>query len=119
MKKADRDFLENLEATLYSESHQQGSKQSKTSTLPPIQLVLTKCDLVSQVDLARRAMQVKEQLADCLRREPSALPVMLVSAKPGVGFNNVRGDQALGGVLELQREIAALAPQPKRPAQKS
>ena len=54
----------------------------------------------------------KKELSGCLRREPSSLPVMLVSAKPGVGFNNVRGDRALGGVLELQREIAALAPQP-------
>lgn len=119
VKQADRDFLENLEATLYSESREQGKQRSKSNTLPPIQLVLTKCDLVSQADLAKRVVQVKEQLSDCLRREPSALPVMLVSAKPGVGFNNVRGDRALGGVLELQREIAALAPQPKRPTEKS
>jgi len=112
MKKADRDFLENLQSMLYSESQQQG--KTKSLDLPPIQLVLTKCDLVSQQDLARRVVLAKEQLSDCLRREPSALPVMLVSAKPGVGFNNVREDRALGGVLELQREIAALAPQPKR-----
>lgn len=113
MKKADRDFLENIQAALYAESQQDGinNKKAKRHDLPPIQLVLTKCDLVSQADLARRVVQTKEQLSDCLRREPSSLPVMLVSAKPGVGFNNIRGDRALGGVLELQREIAALVPQ--------
>ncbi len=113
MKKADRDFLEDLQSVLYTET-QQDDRSKKSVELPPIQLVLTKCDLVSQADLARRVVQAKEQLSDCLRREPSSLPVMLVSAKPGVGFNNVRGDQALGGVLELQREIAALAPKPER-----
>jgi GTP-binding protein len=113
MKKADRDFLEDLQSVLYTET-QQDDRSKKSVELPPIQLVLTKCDLVSQADLARRVVQAKEQLSDCLRREPSSLPVMLVSAKPGVGFNNVRGDRALGGVLELQREIAALAPKPER-----
>lgn len=109
IKKADVDFLESLQSALYLE----GTRKN----LPPIQLVLTKCDLVSQVDLAKRAVQAKKQLSDCFRREPSTLPVMLVSAKPGVGFNNVRGDRALGGVLELQREIASLVTLSKRPAQ--
>ena len=109
MKKADMDFLDSLQSML----HLEGTSQN----LPPTQLVLTKCDLVSQVDLAKRVVQVRKQLSDCLRRETSALPVMLVSAKPGVGYDNVRGDRALGGVLELQREIASLAPQPKRPPQ--
>jgi len=118
MKKADQDFLENLQSKLYSELQQDNKKTSKNRDLPPIQLVLTKCDLVSQTDLARRVVQAKEQLSDFLRRESSALPVMLVSAKPGVGFNNIRGDRALGGVLELQREIAALAPQPERQTRK-
>jgi GTP-binding protein len=104
MKKADVDFLHNLEAVLY--------KMDNKKALPPIQLVLTKCDLVHQVDLARRTVQVREQLAESLRREPSLLPIMLISAKPGVGFNNVKGERALGGVLELQREIAAIIPPP-------
>jgi GTP-binding protein len=109
MKKADIDFLKSLEYALHL-------KSIKRASLPPIQLVLTKCDLVSQADLARRVLLVREQLSDCLRREPSGLPVMLVSAKPGVGFNNIRGDRACGGVLELQREIAALAKWPKEPS---
>lgn len=104
MKKADKDFLHNLEALL--------QKVDVRKTLPPIQLVLTKCDLISQADLARRVVQVREQLSDCFRREPSLLPIMMVSAKPGVGFNNVNGERALGGVLELQREVAAIIPQP-------
>lgn len=68
--------------------------------LPPIQLVLTKCDLVSQSDLARRVALVRQQLSDSLRRQPSALPIMLVSAQ-------IEGQ---GGVIELQKELAALVP---------
>jgi len=78
--------------------------------LPPIQIVLTKCDLVSQNDLARRVVQTRQRLSDLLRREPSALPVMLVSAKAGIGFGNIRGRRARGGILELQRELAGLVP---------
>ena len=87
--------------------------QTRRRDLPPIQIVLTKCDLVPQLDLARRVVQVREELSDLLIREPSSLPVMLVSAKAGLGFNNIRGNKSLGGILELQRELAALAPEPK------
>ena len=79
-------------------------------TLPPIQIVLTKSDLVTQNDLARRVVQVREQLSDALIRETSSLPVMLCSAKAGLGYNNVRGEVAKGGILEIQRELAALVP---------
>jgi hypothetical protein len=36
---------------------------------------------------------------------------MLVSARPGVGYDNVdrRTQRAMGGILELQKELAALA----------
>jgi selenocysteine-specific translation elongation factor len=89
-----------------------GKKKKKPVDLPPIQLVLTKCDLVTQVDLARRVVQVREQLSDSLRREPAILPVMVVSAKPGIGFNNISKEGLpMGGVLELQKELAALVPQ--------
>ena len=71
-------------------------------------MVLTKSDLVTQSDLARRVTQVRGQLSDVLVRESSRLPTMLVSARPGVGFNNVVRDQSRGGVLQLQREIASL-----------
>ena len=91
MKKADVDFLTTMESTLFSSGRRQ--------QLPPLQLVLTKCDLVSQSDLARRVMQVERQLSDCLRRQPSNLPVLLVSIKP---------EQR--GVIELQKELAALVP---------
>ena len=67
--------------------------------LPPIQVVLTKCDLVDQADLARRVILARQQLSACLLREPSALPIMLVSAQI----------QGQAGVLELQKEIAGLA----------
>ncbi len=114
MKKADFDFL-----TLLEEQHIQNVQSSdpsnsrKKNTLPfPIQIVLTKCDLVTQSDLARRVTQVRQQLSDTIRREPGQCPVMLVSARPGVGFNNVdpRRHVARGGILELQQELAALAP---------
>jgi GTP-binding protein len=125
MKKADIDFLETLQASLYEKrsgpgskvsdhqnrserrsqsidlvySHQQLPSQLKRE-LPPIQIVLTKCDLVNQSDLARRVVLVRRQLSDCLIREPSALPIMMVSAK-------VEGQR---GVVELQKELAALVP---------
>ena len=114
MKKADLDFLTMLEEQ-HIESVQSSSDKStsrKNYTLPfPIQIVLTKCDLVSQSDLARRVTQVRQQLSDMIRREPGQLPVMLVSARPGVGFNNVdpKNHVARGGILELQKELAALA----------
>ena len=87
--------------------------QKAKRELPPIQIVLTKCDLVKQADLARRVVLVRTQLSDFLVREPSSLPVMLVSARAGVGFNNIRRETPLGGVLELQRELASLVPVPR------
>jgi hypothetical protein len=61
---------------------------------------------------------VKKQLSDFLIREPSSLPVMLVSARAGIGFNNIRRDTPMGGVLELQRELAALVPKPQNHGRK-
>lgn len=119
-KRTDFEFLEMLQdglveiaETAKKQSSNGSRKQKKRLELPPIQVVLTKCDLVTQVDLARRVVQVREQLSDSLRREPSTLPVMLVSARAGLGFNNIRGNQARGGILELQKELAALCPKPK------
>lgn len=120
-KRTDFEFLEMLqdglveiaEANKEQSSSNTPRKQKKRLELPPIQIVLTKCDLVTQVDLARRVGQVREQLSDSLRRESSTLPVMLVSARAGLGFNNIRGNQARGGILELQKELAALCPKPK------
>ena len=98
-KKTDYEFLTSLDS-------------NDGNNVPPIQLVLTKCDLVSQNDLARRVVQVKEQFSNMFKRQPSSLPVMLVSAKAGLGFNNIRKGNAKGGILELQRELAALVPKP-------
>ena len=60
---------------------------------------------------------MRQQLSDILWRETSALPVLAVSARAGVGYNNIRGGRHLrakGGVLELQKELAALVPQNKK-----
>ncbi|CAB9503621.1 GTP-binding protein EngB [Seminavis robusta] len=108
LKKADLEFLE----TLQEEARKNPTKRK----MPPIQIVLTKCDLVQRDDLARRVVQVRRGLSDVLRRETSALPVLLVSARAGVGFNNIRPrgghvTRARGGVLELQKELAALVPE--------
>ncbi|KAL9180987.1 hypothetical protein ACHAXT_009792 [Thalassiosira profunda] len=111
-KKADFDFLGEMQDGLLAKMDDDNRKTAKRE-LPPIQLVLTKCDLVKQPDLARRVVVVREQLSDFLIREPSSLPVMLVSARAGLGFNNVRGETPLGGVLELQRELASLVPAPR------
>lgn len=123
LKKADFDFLDTLQTLRKDaikpldcfdggeEDYLPKKQQIRNKiTLPPIQLVLTKSDLVTQNDLARRVVQVREQLSDALVREPSSLPVMLCSAKAGLGFNNVRGEVAKGGILEIQRELAALVP---------
>mmetsp|Transcript_3305 Transcript_3305/g.6183 ORF Transcript_3305/g.6183 Transcript_3305/m.6183 type:complete len:471 (+) Transcript_3305:103-1515(+) len=109
LKKSDFEFLQMLQDGLVNVARKD-STQKKKLELPPIQMVLTKCDMVSQDDLARRVVQSREQLSDSLKREPSALPVMLVSAKAGLGFNNIRGNCAKGGILELQKELAALVP---------
>jgi GTP-binding protein len=116
MKKADIDFLDMLqdEVSLRKRQQQQGDgKSSQAVTLPPLQIVLTKCDLVTQADLARRVSLVRQQLSDCLRREPSAagLPVMLVSTRAiNATASILQGDRPVtGGVLELQKELASLA----------
>lgn len=124
-KRADFDFLETLQDLRVDCNISDGSSDSSESsssgrearqrrkrriTLPPIQIILTKGDLVTQKDLARRVIQVRQQLSDSLIREPSSLPVMVCSAKAGLGYNNIRGDEAKGGILEIQRELAALVP---------
>ena len=38
----------------------------------------------------------------------------LVSAKAGLGYNNIRAGIAKGGVIELQQELAALVPYPAK-----
>jgi GTP-binding protein len=117
MKNSDFEFLEGLqeqmrfkqqEVTAPGGGEDGNSSRRKRRVLPAIQLVLTKSDLVPQADLARRVTQVRQQLSDCLQREPSHLPVMLVSARAGVGYNNLKGNRAVGGVLELQKELSAL-----------
>ena len=96
-----------------------GVEKAKALIMPPIQIVITKADLVKQVDLAKRVELVKASLKECLKREYGNLPVMLVSALPGVGFNNVRNGAAKGGVLQLQQEIAGLAFKGSKTSQKT
>ena len=96
MKKADVDFLTSMENSLL--------KKGKKLQLPPLQVVLTKGDLVTQDELARRVVQVERQLSDCLRRQTSNLPVLVVSVKP-----------QQQGVIELQKELAALVPKKQKP----
>jgi GTP-binding protein len=117
MKRSDFDFLESLQTSMKrkkqqmddDEQRQQQQQQQqglstkrisslRPSDLPPIQVVLTKCDLVPQVDLARRVLLVRQQLSDCLRRQSGALPEMLVSAEM----------EGRAGCIELQRELASL-----------
>jgi GTP-binding protein len=87
MKISDFDFLMKLD---------KGCPRGKD--LPPIQIVLTKCDMVTQQDLARRVVRTREELMEALSREPGKLPTMLVSAK---------GDKR--GIIDLQKAIAGLA----------
>ncbi|KAL7546259.1 hypothetical protein ACHAWF_009593 [Thalassiosira exigua] len=101
-KKADLDFLRELQdgVSTGASSDEDGGKgdgddgarqsRSRRRELHPRQIVLTKCDLVTRPDLARRAVLVRDTLSDVLVRETSNLPVMLVSARAGVGYNNLR-----------------------------
>jgi GTP-binding protein len=94
LKTTDIEFLELLQ------------QSSPYKTVPPLQLVLTKCDTVKQADLARRVAQVQQQLSDALRREPSkSFPVLLVSVNP---------PRQVAGVYELQKTIAMLAKKKKK-----
>ena len=144
IKEADRRFLTDLEAFVAdgnraaaaaaaaSSSSSSSSKSSSSTTtrqhappaplpllrVPPIQLVLTKADLVSQVDLARRVVLCRSEVSSLLKRQYGDLSVMVVSARAGVGYNNVKNFRgvldAKGGVLQMQREIAGLVPTVRR-----
>jgi GTP-binding protein len=81
LKQTDRIFLQNLE---------------HYGDLPPIQIVLTKCDLVEATELARRFTKVQQDVNDSLRRQPSNLPVLLTSASRH------------NGILTVQKELAGL-----------
>ena len=88
MKQTDRVFLQNLQQQRHDLGHR--------SELPSMQVVLTKCDLVDAVDLARRVVQVQDDLHDVLRRQTSRLPVLLTSATKQ------------NGILAVQKELASL-----------
>ena len=45
---------------------------------------------------------------EILRREPSTLPVMLMSARMGIGCGTIRRGRVKWGVLELKRELVGL-----------
>ena len=114
LKNADREFLKGMEDIVIRSGKKEGKEELRR--FPPLQIVLTKGDLVKQVDLARRVVQVKTEVSSLLRREYGNFQVMVVSAKPGLGYNNVKGKErkAKGGVWEIQREISGLVK--KRPS---
>lgn len=103
MKKTDVEFLEMIQ----NDFKEIERAQKKKNLLPPIQIVLTKCDLMKQVDLARRVSIVKKQLSEVFVREPGNCPVMLVSGQSGLSFQNKK-NVGKSGLLELQRELASL-----------
>jgi len=93
-----RKELASIDSTLNEKQSSTARLPPVPTELPPLQIVLTKCDLVSQSDLARRVVQVRKQLSDSLIRQPKILPEMLVSAQ-------MEGQL---GVIELQKELASL-----------
>lgn len=58
-------------------------ERSKT----PYQIVLTKTDMVFPIDVARRAMQIQENLK---KNKSIVEPLMMVSSKSGAGIRNLR-----------------------------
>jgi GTP-binding protein EngB required for normal cell division len=116
MKKADIDFFQELQEELYKRKKQDDIILTRQRIhLPPIQIVLTKCDLVQERDLANRVSLVRQQLADCLDRESGNLPVVTVTAKLGPtgpsrsGRDRSRFASNLDGVEKLQRQLASIA----------
>ncbi|EJK50776.1 hypothetical protein THAOC_30125 [Thalassiosira oceanica] len=76
-KKTDFEFLTSLQDGLGTRIQESGGNVSNVTLwlhfgytlkirreLPPLQIVLTKCDLVKQADLARRVVAVKRDLSD-------------------------------------------------------
>eukprot|EP00752_Nemacystus_decipiens_P003097 g2868.t1 len=94
-KKADIEFLEQL-------YDPKGPSPLGKYRPPKIQILLTKCDLVKRIDLARRVAFVRQQLEEVSRRQTN-LSTMTVSALKGAG------------VVELQKELASLDPKPNAP----
>jgi hypothetical protein len=68
-----------------------------------LQVVLTKCDMVSRDDLARRAQEVQDSLRDKLASIAlSNLPIIMVS-----GLERK-------GIIDLHRELASLVPRKEK-----
>lgn len=106
LKRTDIEFLQDLQSR-----QMQRRSSAKTKQLPPIQIVLTKSDLVPQLDLVRRAQLVRDQLSVELHRERGHLRTMMVSAMPEKCAPRTASTAVIGsgGILELQRELAALS----------
>ncbi|KAF9112343.1 hypothetical protein BGX27_003520 [Mortierella sp. AM989] len=89
LKAADKEFLAML-----------NSKSKK------FQVVLTKCDLVTPPDLARRYMVVQEELKKTYRHSISER-LLMVSSYTGAGMNNLRKDMLFAcgqNILLRERE---------------
>lgn len=97
MKQTDRAFLQDLQNYQSHDSRaDDGDRRRRRQPLPPLQIVLTKCDLVDATDLARHVGLVQDELDDILRRQTSRLPVLLTSAT------------RQHGILAVQKELASL-----------
>ncbi|CAE7516331.1 engB, partial [Symbiodinium microadriaticum] len=70
------------------------SKKSANDATWKLQIILTKCDLVERLDLARRIAAVRDQVRANFFEDD--LPVMMVSAAKGLG------------IVELQKELSSL-----------
>jgi hypothetical protein len=73
-------------------------KQVRSGIHWKLQIVLTKCDLVERDDLARRISIIHREISEALPGFSNMLPIMTVS-----GLERK-------GILELQKELAALIP---------
>jgi GTP-binding protein len=103
-KTQDVQFLKDL--------HARGKDRGQQSP-PSVQLVLTKCDLVPRMDLARRVGALKREAREVMPRE-SLLPTMLVSVKGGSAEEESSspsggGGKSRPGLRLLRAELASLA----------
>ena len=102
LKRSDIVFLRKLEENYLARC----TTKAQIGNFPQLQIVMTKCDLVSRADLARRIMLVEDEIKHALRREyTGGRPIMCVVAKAGV-----RGAIKHGaGVREVQNMLSTLS----------
>lgn len=104
-KAGDRDFFQRLvdfRDALPREPATPNAPTRRPKFRWQLQVVLTKCDLVERMELARRVRVVREEVSAALPGVNAALQVVPISGKEGKGLDQLRRE--LGSIVK--REVA-------------